>query len=176
MQILVSDADLGAHGIRLTDPAPVNVMTDDTGTTFGEGYPQVLGRGKSHVAREGAANRGGEMISAGSPGQFNDSEGIAPSAMLTPDASGWRPNPEYGGEPGRVDRLAYDVWGPAHSGTVESFRMDGSRISPGRPDIATGGPVGASVDLGQYLAVALAQSTYDFPPQDLAQLQILSAL
>lgn len=173
MRIVTEDVNLGSHDIASEDREPTNIVTDDTGKTFPGTFPQVLGKGKSDVARYGPANPGGEQISQGVPGLENTAEGIFPNAMLTPDSSGWRPNPEYAGQPGRVDRLATDILGPAHVGTVESFRMDGSRISPGRPDIARGGPVGAGTDLGQYLAVAMAQSTYDFPAQDLAQLNVL---
>lgn len=162
---------LNDHMIPLTDNAPTVMATDSTGTTFGDGYGQALGAGESETSLQAYADNGG-LIPMGTL-----------STEQTPEAYAWRGganglvvNPEVGGRPGRVARLAYDSKGPATSTSVESFAMNGQRIVPGRPDIAQGGPVGASGDLGQYLAVALAQETYDFPAQDLAQLNVLMGL
>jgi hypothetical protein len=166
-------ADLQQHGVWVNDPQPTNIETDSSGLDFGPGFPGVLGSGRSITATPEIAHRPNDLISFGYPGEDNDANGINPLAMLRSNSSGWTPNPEYGGEPGRVRRLAADIVGPAHVGTVESFAMNGARIRPGRPDIARGGPVGASNDLGQYLAVAMAASTYDFPAQDQSQLNVL---
>ena len=168
-------ADLSANMHVVTDGEPTVIGTDDTGLTFGSGYPGYLGDGSSHVAVEHAVPNG-SLVPAGILGEYNDSAGISPAHMMRSNAMGCFPNVEYGGVPGRTMRLAYDETGPAHVGTVESFAMNGARIRPGRPELARGGPVGASGDLGQYLAVAMAQSTYDFPAQDLSQLNVLLGL
>jgi hypothetical protein len=168
-------ADLSGHMAPSEDVAPRVIATDSSGVVFGRGYPGYLGDNASRTAIDTAAgdtvhNPGGIL------GKINDSSGVPVGAMLRDNATGRFPNAEYGGEPGRVGRLAYDETGPATSTVVESFAMTGQRVKPGRPDLARGGPVGASGDLGQYLAVAVAQSTYDFPPQDLAQLNMLLGL
>jgi hypothetical protein len=157
---------------RVTDTTPVVIETDNTGVEFGGGFPGYTGGASSHTAIRSAAADADHAV-GGTQGETNDSAGIGAGAMLRDNALGRFPNVEYGGEPGRVSRLAYDSSGPATSTSVESFAMNGARIKPGRPDLARGGPVGASGDLGQYLAVAVAQSTYDFPAQDLAQLNVL---
>lgn len=169
------DADLSANMIPVTDHTPVVIASDPDGVTFGTGYPGYLGDGSFKEAVAGPAGVTPSLVSAGYVGQMDD-VAIAPSDMLRNTSNGWAPNPAYGGVPGRTNRLAFDVTGPATSTVVESFTMDGSRIKPGRPDLARGGPVGASGDLGQFLAVAMAQSTYDFPAQDLAQLNVLLGL
>jgi len=166
-------ANLMEHGIPSSDPQPVVIETDSTGTEFGRGYPGYLGAGRADQPVDGPADSGGDIATSGMRGVGEYAASIPTSAMLRTNSAGYAPNPEYGGQAGRWDRLAYDSRGPAHSGSVESHAMNGARIKPGRPDLARGGPVGASGDLGQYLAVAMAQSTYDFPPQDLAQLNIL---
>jgi hypothetical protein len=139
---------------------------------FGTGFPGYTGENRSRTAIDSAA---GDAVHTpgGIRGEGNDSAGVVPGAMLRDNATGRFPNAEFGGQPGRVSRLAYDETGPATSTSVESFAMNGARIKPGRPDLARGGPVGTGGDLGQYLAVAVAQSTYDFPAQDLAQLNVL---
>jgi len=153
--------------IPLTDPAPTVIKTDDTGTTFGDGYA-VLGESVAHPAGQPAAPNG-SLVPMGVLSQAE-----ASSAYSWRDGmNGLVVNREIGGRPGRVSRLAYDAAGPAHTGAVESFTMDGQYVEPGRPSIARGGPVGTAGDLGQYLAVAMAQETYDFPAQDLAQLNVL---
>lgn len=162
---------LNAHMPFVVDPAPVVMMTDSTGNTFGDGYGQVLGAGEAHPSVQDWAPNGSLVPM----GDLSDS--YTPAAYAWRDgANGLVVNPEIGGRPGRVSRLAYDAKGPATSTSVESYAMTGQRIVPGRPDIATGGPVGASGDLGQYLAVAMAVETYDFPAQDLAQLNVLLGL
>lgn len=170
------DTVLTQHMNRVTDPQPTVIATDNTGVTFGIGYPGYLGSNMSDVAVDGPAGNSPTRPSAGYPGQYDGYAGVAPMAMLRSNSAGYIPNPEYGGAPGRTDRLAYDVKGPATSTSVESFKMSGSRIRPGRADIAKGGPVGTGGDLGQYLAVAMAQSTYDFPAQDLSQLYVALGL
>ena len=79
---------------------------------------------------------------------------------------------EEGGEPGRVGRLAYDAKGPAYSGSTADFGMTGARVNPDSAKVRHGGPVG-QLDVGAYNAIAIAQSTRDFPDEALAQLQIV---
>ena len=165
-------ADLSQNMAIVYDGEPTVINVDHTGLAFGPGFPGVLGANVSDTAIGIAAPNGG-LVPAGVLGEYDDSAGINPGSVLRDNSSGCFPNVEYGGRPGRTSRLAYDPVGPAHSGSVESFAMTGARIRPGRPDLARGGPVGASGDLGQYLAVAMAQSTYDFPAQDLSQLNVL---
>lgn len=164
-------ANLARHMPPVTDREPTVIQTDSSGVEFGGPYPGYLGRNNSQTAIDTAAPNG-SLVPSGILGEQDDSGGVYPGQVLRDNSAGRFPNPEYGGKPGRVSRLAYDETGPATSTSVESFAMNGSRIKPGRPDLARGGPVGASNDLGQYLAVALAQSTYDFPAQDLAQLNV----
>lgn len=168
--------DFAPNMARVEDPQPTVIETDSTGLDFGAGWPGVLGEGYSQPSLEGPAGVNAGLIPAGI---LNDDErdgAIMPSAVQAPTSSGWTANPEYLGTPGRIDRLATDLLGPAHVGTVESFRVDGRRVDPGRPDLIYGGPVGTGDDVGQFLAVAMAQSTYDFPAQDLSQLDVLSHL
>lgn len=172
----MDSANLAQHMALVVDPQPIVIETDDTGLVFGGGYPGYLGDARSHVATAPYAYAGGDVVESGRQGPPDDANGINPSSMLRSNSSGKIPNPEYGGEPGRIDRLAADMTGPATSTTVESFTINGARIRPGRPDLAKGGPVGASNDLGQYLAVAMAESITDFPSQELSQLNILMAL
>lgn len=163
---------LNNHMALVTDNAPTVIGTDSTGDEFGNGFGQVLGAGESHPTGQPYTGNG-SLIPMGTLSEMDDTS----SAYAWKDgANGLNINPEIGGRPGRVGRLAYDVKGPATSTSVESYAMTGARIKPGRPDLAKGGPVGASGDLGQYLAVAVAQETYDFPPQDLAQLNVLLGL
>jgi hypothetical protein len=167
------NADLAEHMPWVNDPEPTVIETDDSGLTFGPGFPGVLGDSRGLAAQASVAWPGGDQISSGFPGESDDANGINPLAAMRSNSSGLAPNPEYGGQPGRVRRLACDIDGPATTTVVESFTMNGARIRPGRPDLAHGGPVGASNDLGQYLAVAMAMSTYDFPAQDQSQLNVL---
>lgn len=167
--------DLTPNMVLVVDPQPDNVETDSTGLDFPGVWPGVLGEGYSQPSLEGYSPNGG-MIPSGILGEPDNYNANSASAVLRPTSGGWQSNREYGGMPGRIDRLATDTLGPAHVGTVESFRVFGSRISPGRPDIAKGGPVGTGDDLGGYLAVAMAQATYDFPAQEMSQLQILTHL
>lgn len=170
------NADINAHMVFLSDGEPTVIETDNTGLDFGPGFPGYLGDGSSHVAITGAAGATRSLVPVGSTGQEDLYAGVDPSSVLRTNSAGLTPNPEYGGVAGRVSRLAYDADGPATTTSVESFAMNGARIKPGRPDLARGGPVGASGDLGNFLAVALAQSTYDFPAQDLSQLNVLLGL
>jgi len=167
------DADLTGNMVAVQDGEPTVIMTDSSGVEFGTGYPGYLGAGCAAQSVSGLAGRTAALISAGRVNDVPDDDTIRTTDMLRTNSSGWYPNPEYGGVAGRTSRLAFDVTGPATSTSVESFAMTGARIRPGRPDLARGGPVGASGDLGQYLAVAMAQSTYDFPAQDLSQLNVL---
>jgi hypothetical protein len=169
-------ANLAAHMPIVIDAQPIVIEVDDSGTTFGGGYPGFLGESVGESAQAPYAYSGGEVIESGAPGLDDDSSGINPLSMLRSNSLGKIANPEYTGEPGRTNRLAADFAGPATATVVESFAMNGARIRPGRPDLAKGGPVGASNDLGQYLAVAMAQSATDFPSQELSQLNVLMAL
>ena len=142
-------------GVTVQDPMPATVAADNTGA--GVGYPGYLGRGESHVTANGV-----------------------PGTITSDDNYRWKGGTEnlvvdiaIDGRPGRVSRLAYDSKGPAHSHSVESFDMPGSRIRPGYQSVESDGPVGSGVDLGNYLAVAMAQSTYNFPSEDLSQLRVL---
>lgn len=132
--------------------------------TASENFPGevggFVGATESHVTAEGT------------PGVFD-----------TPSAYFWRGegteetwiDQEQGGFPGRVNRLAYDAKGPAYSGSTANFLIDGRRISPDNPSIRQGGPVG-NWDIGNYNAIALAQSTADFPEESIAQLRVLLAI
>lgn len=154
---IAADVNLADHGRPSTDDTPVVIQTDGTGSQFGTNFPGVLGAGESHTTSEGV-----------------------PGRQWTPEAYLWKGGTDdlvvdvqIEGAPGRVSRLAYDAQGPAHSGSVCDHSMGGARIRPGRPSIETGGPVGSGVDLGNYLAVAMAESTYNFPSEDLSQLRML---
>ena len=151
--------DLGAHSVpgdRIDDQRPVVVKTDATGTTFGR-YPQRV-----PVAMHSTT---GERISSelSSPMAYSWSGG---SSTLTTD-------PENGGQPGPVRRLAFST-GPAYSESVCNHELTGSAIRPNvrEESIRTIGPVGR-FDLGNYLAVSAAQSQVNFPDEDLAQLRVL---
>ncbi len=154
------------------DSAPTVIATDSTGTEFGTGYGGSLGDGKSHPAGQPYSNTGSLVPM----GRTSELDGTPDSYSWFNGPAGLVVNPEIGGVAGRVSRLAYDVDGPATSTTVCNHELTGGFIRPGRPDLARGGPVGTGGDLGQYLAVALAQETYDFPAQDLAQLNVLLGL
>lgn len=167
--------DFAPNTVRVEDYQPTVVETDASGFDVPGDWPGYLGTDSPQPALSGYADNGG-LIPSGILGELDNYNAIGARAVLRPTSGGWQSNREYGGEPGRIDRLAADLIGPAHVGTVESFRVAGSRLSPGRADLAKGGPVGTGDDLGAFLAVAMEQSTYDMPIQDESQLHVLMAL
>lgn len=162
------------QGPGSTDKIPtVTEVLDATGD-LGHDWPGVLGRGTSHASQPTHADPGAPFGQSGNLGWDPYYAGHHPYEQLVENSAGRFPNPEYGGEPSRLNRLARDPVGPATSTTVESFRIDGQSggvVAPRRGDIAHSGPVGAS-DLGQYLVNALAQSGYDVPSAELSQLNM----
>ena len=147
---------------------PTVIRTDSTGVTFGAGYGGALGANSSHPNLS-QAEPTGSLIPMGHTSPASPQ----PSGAWFGGSGGYHPDPALGGVAGRTDRLAYDPSGPATSTQGCNHELNGNRLRPGRPSLIKGGPVGTGGDLGQYLAVAMAQSTYDFPAQDLAQLNVL---
>lgn len=165
---------LAEHMTPLMDFAPDNIRTDSSGLDFGTGFPGYLGEGKAWQSVSGMAGTNNGLIPAGVLGESGDYAGVPASAQMRTNSVGMIPNPDFLGEPGRIDRLATDFEGPVSSNNVENFdAINGSRIRPGRADVAHGGPVGSGNDLGAYLSVAMAQAGYDAPDQNLSQISVL---
>lgn len=151
------NADNSLYASDADSPASVGAR-DAHAFTDGES-PGYVGVGESHVTAEGT------------PGVFptpSDYFWIGAGTEST------HINQEDGGKPGRVNRLAYDAKGPAYSGSTADFVMPGRRIDPGPGSVRAGGPVGLR-DYRAEAAIAMAQSTVDFPDEALAQLQVLLA-
>lgn len=152
-------ATLESNGRRVSDPSyMIDAVTSDE-TAFGDGQyaPGYVGVDESHVTAEGV------------PGVFPTPSAYAYKGAGTEETI---INQEEGGKPGRVNRLAYDSKGPAYSGSTADFAITGRRITPTASSAPQEGPVGYA-DYRSQAAIAIAQSTKDFPDEAISQLRVM---